>query len=166
MLFLALPLAAQPVPSWSPDEDILGHLEKQPDNSRFMAALKASGWDVTLRTPGRYTVFAPTNQAFAALPRALAAALVDPRQRDRIRALVGCHIVGREVKFGLGPDGTQVIRTLGGCTLRLTRKGLDIRVTDENGITAKLRMFDVFEANGQIEVIDAVLTPKLPAGAS
>jgi uncharacterized surface protein with fasciclin (FAS1) repeats len=163
LLLAATPASADPLPSWSPDETILGHLEKQPNNSQFVAALRASGWDATLRQPGRYTVFAPTNTAFQALPEPLRIALKDPDRRAAIRPLVGCHIVGRELRFGLGPSGNQTVRTLGGCTLRIERRGPDLRVTDENGIAANLLMFDVFESDGQIEVIDAVLTPRLPA---
>ena len=161
---LALLCAAAPeppLPHWTPDEDIVQHLEKQPDHKTFVALLNASGLRARLKGPGRFTVLAPTDKAFAALPPGMVRDLMKPSSKPQLAQVIGCHIVAREIKFGLGPVAPTPVATIGGCLLRFTRNAETISVHDENGIVARLELFDVFEANGQVEVIDGVLTPSL-----
>ena len=155
--------ADEPLPHWTPGQDIVDYLDKQPHHTVFVAALKASGLRAKLRGPGRFTVLAPTDAAFAQLPPGMVRDLMKPSSRAQLTQLIGCHIIAHEIKFGFRPIAAQPVMTLGGCALRFSRDEGDIHVHDENGIVAKLLLWDVFEANGQIEVIDGVLTPRLAA---
>lgn len=160
MLIAGAPAA---LPQWSPNEDIVDHVEKQPDHKVFAAALKASGLRARLKGPGRFTVLAPNDAAFAQLPKGMMAALLANSSRQaQLRQLIGCHVIAREIKFGVfEPIDPGPVTTLGGCKLRFSRKGSEVYVADENGLVAHLVRFDVFEANGQFEELDAVLTPRL-----
>ena len=153
--------ADEPLPHFTPGQDIVDYFDKQPHHKIFVAALKASGLRARLKGSGRFTVLAPTDEAFGELPPGMVRDLMKPSSKAQLTQLIGCHIIAHEIKFGFRPVAAQSVMTLGGCALRFTRDEGDINVRDENGITAKLQLWDVAEANGQIEVIDHVLTPSL-----
>ena len=155
------PALARPLPHWTPDEDIVDHIDKQPDATTFAAALAASGLCERLKGPGRFTVLVPSNAAFLELPPGMLRDLMKTANKAQLARIVGCHIVAREIKLISQSMPMAPVTTIGGCKLRFFLDGTDFKVRDENGIVATLVRFDVFEANGQIEDIDAMLTPKL-----
>ncbi|MFB6249682.1 MAG: fasciclin domain-containing protein [Salinibacter sp.] len=119
--------------------------------STLVRALDSTGLDSVLATEGPYTLFAPPDTAFAALPRGTVPALLAKRQ-DRLRTILAHHVVEGRVPLRALAD-TSVLTTLGGDTVRV-QGGDSIRVG-----TARVLDGDVETANGLIHVIDAVLRP-------
>jgi uncharacterized surface protein with fasciclin (FAS1) repeats len=116
--------------------------------STFLAAATAAGMVETLKADGPLTVFAPTDEAFAALPEGALASLLEPANRERLRRLVAHHIVdGRVTSEDLLPSPRAV--TVAGTSL-----AFGLRVGDANVVQA-----DISCGNGVIHVIDRVLVP-------
>ena len=131
-----------------------------------VAAVKAAGLVDTLKGPGPFTVFAPTNEAFAALPAGTVDNLLKPENKDMLTKVLTCHVVGAEAmsdaigKMIKDDGGTHPVATVGGCTLQAKMDGDKITLTDENGGVATVTIADVDQSNGVIHVIDKVLLPK------
>ena len=120
--------------------------------STLVRSLDSTGLDSVLSTAGPYTLLAPPDTAFDALPRGTVPALLTERP-DRLRTILAHHVVDGRVPLRTGPD-TGVVTTLGGDTLRVQR-GDSARVAG----AARILDGDVEAANGLIHVIDAVLRP-------
>lgn len=137
------------------------------DHTTLVAAVKAAGLVETLSGAGPFTVFAPTNEAFAALPAGAVDNLLKPENKDMLVKVLTCHVVGAKamaetVKGMIQADGGKsVIETLGGCKITASTEGGKIMLTDENGTKAHVTIADVVQSNGVIHVIDAVLMPKM-----
>ena len=120
----------------------------------LVAAVQAAGLDETLAGEGPFTVFAPTDDAFAALPDGLVDALLLPENSDALTSILTYHVVSGEVNSGDIEPGD--VETVEGSTIALV-------VTDEGGVTvndtANVVTADVAASNGVIHVIDAVLVP-------
>ena len=136
------------------------------DHSSFMAALQSAGLADTLRGAGPYTVFAPTNAAWDAIPEDARQRLASPDQRDRLITLLSYHIVmgtvtaedlGRAIERGQG--GRAELATVTGDNLSLTRDGEAIVVGDGSGGRARVTGADQVHSNGVVHSIDAVLMP-------
>src|SRR3954469_16709594 len=132
----------------------------------LVAAVKAAGLVETLSGPGPFTVLAPTNEAFAALPAGTVDTLLKPENKEMLSTILACHVIPAKalstdiVSMVEADGGKHVVDTVGGCKLTLEAKDGKVTVTDENGMVANVTIPDVIQSNGVIHVIDAVLTPK------
>ncbi len=137
------------------------------DHTTLVAAVTAAGLVETLSGPGPFTVFAPTNEAFAKLPAGTVETLLKPENKDALVKILTCHVVGKEVMSAAlasmiqADMGTHPIPTLGGCTLQATMTDGMIKLTDEQGNVATVTIADVKQSNGVIHVIDTVMLPKM-----
>jgi uncharacterized surface protein with fasciclin (FAS1) repeats len=136
------------------------------DFSDLVGALNSAGLAETLRGAGPYTVLAPTNAAFAALPEAARGTLMQPANRDRLAGLLRHHIVPgavtvRDMRAAIdrGAGGRAELATLSGETLTLSREGDGILIDDGTGHQARLGRADAIHANGVLHGIDAVMMP-------
>jgi len=156
-----------------------GHMEKAdetPDivatamstgmHKTLVAAVKAAGLVETLQSPGPFTVFAPTDDAFAKLPDGTVATLVKPENKDTLTAILTYHVVAGEVTsddlFDMieDGDGTATFETVAGGTLTATATDDgDIIIIDAKGGTSTVVMADVEAKNGYVHVTDGVFLP-------
>ena len=148
-------------------KNIVENAVNSADHTTLVAAVKAAGLVDTLSGEGPFTVFAPTNEAFAKLPAGTVETLLKPENKDQLVKILTCHVVGKEVMSdalqGMIKDdnGKHPVPTLGGCTLQATYEGDMIVLEDEMGNKAHVTIADVKQSNGVIHVIDAVMLPKM-----
>jgi len=148
-------------------KNIIENAVNSADHTTLVAAVQAAGLVDTLQGAGPFTVFAPTNEAFAALPEGTVETLLKPENKDVLTKILTCHVVGKAVMAealeGMIADdgGKHAVPTLGGCTLQATYMDGKMMLEDENGTVAHVTIADVVQSNGVIHVIDAVLTPKM-----
>ena len=147
----APPAEAEPVAS-----DDLVTAASDAGLTTLVAMADTAGLLPTLRGEGPYTVFAPTNEAFAALPQSLRDSLALPAHHDRLERLLQYHVVPGRIETNMSP---MTVRTLEGdeLTLDVTPDGFVVR--DAEGHAARVVTPDVNVTNGVIHVLDAVLTP-------
>lgn len=131
-----------------------------PDFATLVAAVKAAGLASTLSGTGPYTVFAPTDAAFKALPAGTVDDLLKPENKAKLASILTYHVVAGKVLAADLKDG-QKITTVQGGTLTVGVNGSKVTLTDESGNTVTVVKADVPASNGAIHVIDGVL---LPAG--
>ncbi len=153
--------------SMSPKKDIVDNAVNSADHTTLVAAVKAAGLVETLKSKGPFTVFAPTNEAFAALPAGTVDNLVKPESKDALTKILTYHVVaGRmdaasiiaAIKKG---HGTATLKTVSGGTLTAMMNGpRNVVVKDEAGNVASISTYDVLQSNGVIHVIDHVLMPR------
>ncbi|WP_407648165.1 fasciclin domain-containing protein [Devosia rhodophyticola] len=149
------------------DKNIIENAVNSADHTTLVAAVKAAGLVDTLSGEGPFTVLAPTNEAFDALPAGTVETLLKPENKEMLSTILACHVIAAKALstdiVGMVKDdgGEHMVDTVGGCklTLKTTADG-GVTVTDENGTTANVTIADVMQSNGVIHVIDAVLTPK------
>lgn len=149
------------------DKNIVENAVNSKDHTTLVAAVTAAGLVETLSGPGPFTVFAPTNEAFAALPAGTVDTLLKPENKDQLVKILTCHVVGAKamsadiMKMVDDDKGAHPVPTVGGCTLTAKYEGDKITVTDENGNVANVTIANVEQSNGVIHVIDKVLLPKM-----
>lgn len=129
-----------------------------PDFKTLVAAVTAAGLGETLSGDGPYTVFAPTNEAFDALPAGTVDTLLEPENKDQLASILTYHVVEGMVMAADLTDG-QEIKTVQGGILTVGIDGDKVTLTDENGATVNVVKADVAASNGVIHVIDGVVTP-------
>ena len=170
---------AMAVPAFSADNPMVGgapmlstkniieNAVNSKDHTTLVAAVKAAGLVDTLSGKGPFTVFAPTNEAFAALPAGTVENLLKPENKAMLVKILTCHVLAANatskdaMKMIMDDGGTHEVTTVGGCKLWLKMDGKTITVTDEAGGTAKVTIADVMQSNGVIHVVDKVLLPKM-----
>lgn len=136
------------------------------DFSTLVTAVKAAELVETLNSEGPFTVFAPTNDAFAKLPEGTVASLLEPENKDNLSGILTYHVVSGEfmaadVVDAIGEnDGSFTIPTVQGGELTATLEGENVVLTDANGNTSTVVITDVDASNGVIHAIDAVVMPK------
>ncbi len=146
--------------------NIIENAMNSADHTTLVAAVQAAGLVETLQGAGPFTVFAPTNEAFAALPAGTVEMLLKPENKATLTKILTCHVVDgavmAEAVMGMISDdgGMHAIPTLGGCTLTAAYEDGKISLTDENGTVAWVTIPDVMQSNGVIHVINAVMLPK------
>ena len=149
-----------------PSKNIVQNAVNSKDHTTLVAAVKAAGLVDTLEGKGPFTVFAPTNEAFAKLPPGTVDNLLKPENKAQLTKILTCHVVSADamssmIKKMIADDkGEHKIKTVGGCTLTAKMVGDKIEVVDEKGDVAKVTIADVKQSNGVIHVIDTVLLPK------
>ena len=148
-----------------PSKNIIQNAVNSKDHTTLVAAVKAAGVVETLSGPGPFTVFAPTNAAFAKLPAGTVETLVKPENKATLTKILTYHVVpGRlsaanlmaKVKAG---HGKAMLNTAAGDTLAVTTKAGAIWLTDAKGGMSKVTIANVNQSNGVIHVVDAVLLP-------
>ncbi len=133
----------------------------------LVAAVKAAGLVDTLAGPGPFTVFAPTNAAFEALPDGTVAMLLKPENKDQLTHILTYHVVAADatseaaMQMIKADGGEHKVKTVSGDTLTLKMDGNDLVVIDEQGNEAHVTQADVTQSNGVVHVIDKVLMPAM-----
>jgi uncharacterized surface protein with fasciclin (FAS1) repeats len=149
-----------------PNKNIIQNAVNSKDHTTLVAAVKAAGLVETLEGPGPFTVFAPTNEAFAELPKGTLDNLLKPENKDKLVKILTYHVVkanalsdaiGKMIK---DDGGKHTIKTVSGGTLVAMMKGDKIVLHDETEGTATVTIANVKQSNGVIHVIDHVLLPK------
>lgn len=139
-------------------DDIVDIAAANPEFSTLVTALQAAGLVDTLKGDGPFTVFAPTNAAFAALPAGTVDSLLLPENRDQLVSVLTYHVVPGQITAGDVLGTRQAVTTVQGGTLdvngQVGKFGTGVKVNDANVIQP-----DIFATNGVIHAIDAVLLP-------
>jgi len=149
-----------------PAKDIIDNAVNSKDHTTLVAAVKAAGLVDALKGKGPFTVFAPVNGAFAALPAGTVDMLLMPENKAKLASVLTYHVVAgnynaaalqRAIKAG---KGKATLKTLAGGTLTARMNGMrNIQIVDGAGNVANISTYDVTQSNGVIQVIDRVLMP-------
>ena len=142
-----------------PSKDILDNAAGSADHTTLVAAVKAAGLVETLKSAGPFTVFAPTNAAFAALPAGTVDNLLKAENKATLAKILTYHVVAGAFKSTNLKDG-QKLKTVQGEELTIHYKDNKWMVHDAKGGMANITIADVISSNGVTYVIDAVLMPK------
>jgi len=148
-----------------PSKTIVENAVNSPIHTTLVAAVKAAGLVDTLNSPGPFTVFAPTNDAFGKLPAGTVDTLVKPENKASLTKILTYHVVpgrisAKDIAAGIKAGGGKyVMKTVEGGTLTATMSGKNIMLTDEKGGMATVTTGNVFQSNGVIHVVDTVLMP-------
>ncbi len=148
-----------------PTKNIVQNAVNSKDHTTLVAAVKAAGLVDTLSSKGPFTVFAPTNEAFAKLPAGTVDTLLKPENKDKLTQVLTYHVVpGKLTAFELGKmvkagNGKATLKTVEGEPLIVTDQGGHVMITDSKGDVAIVTIPDVIQSNGVIHVIDTVLLP-------
>ncbi len=146
-----------------PSKNIIQNAVNSKDHTTLVAAVKAAGLVDTLSGPGPFTVFAPTNEAFAKLPAGTVDTLLKPENKDALVGVLTYHVVPGRLSakdlMGMAKKngGKTMLKTVEGEELTIQLKDGDIWVWDANGAAAKITVKNVMQSNGVIHVIDTVL---------
>ncbi len=124
----------------------------------FRTAVAQAGLDETLNGPGPYTVFAPSDEAFSALPEGTLQSLLEPGSRDELQRILTYHVLPRSVMSG-DLSGEMSVATVQGQNVTVTAADGTVTLTDAMGNTATVISADNAAGNGVIHVIDRVLMP-------
>jgi len=148
------------------DKNIVENAVNSKDHTTLVAAVKAAGLVETLQGDGPFTVFAPTNAAFEALPAGTVDNLLKPENKEMLTKILTYHVVPAKatsadaMKMIQDDGGKHNVTTVSGDTLTLQMDGDKLVVFDESGNAATVTVADVMQSNGVIHVIDKVLLPK------
>jgi len=148
-----------------PNKTIVANAVNSPIHKTLVAAVKAAGLVDTLNSPGPFTVFAPTDDAFAKLPAGTVETLVKPENKATLVKILTYHVVSGKItskdlkKWIKKGGGTYTATTVEGGSLTFTMADGGIKITDEKGGSAMITTADVYQSNGVIHVIDTVLMP-------
>ena len=149
------------------DKNIVENAVNSADHTTLVAAVQAEGLVETLSGPGPFTVFAPTNEAFAKLPAGTVETLLKPENKDQLVKILTCHVVAADAmaadigKMIADDGGMHTIKTVGGCEFTAMEKDGKIMIKDGQGNVATVTIADVKQSNGVIHVIDTVLLPAM-----
>ena len=150
--------SASSAPAASPSsQNIVQIASSNPDFSTLVTAVKDAGLASTLSGPGPYTVFAPTNEAFAKLPAGTLDTLLKPENKDKLAAILTYHVVSGAVYSKDIKPGS--VMTVDGAKIALAEDMGSVSITDAMGRQAKVVKADIAASNGVIHVIDTVLLP-------
>jgi uncharacterized surface protein with fasciclin (FAS1) repeats len=149
-----------------PSKDIVDNAVNSADHTTLVAAVKAAGLVDTLKGKGPFTVFAPTNEAFAALPAGTVDTLLKPANKPTLTKVLTYHVVPGRLDFAalhklvMAGNGRATLKTVAGESLTVMMNGPhNIVVEDAKGDVAQITTYDVMQSNGVIQVIDKVLLP-------
>lgn len=148
-----------------PSKNIVENAVNSKDHTTLVAAVKAAGLVETLQSAGPFTVFAPTNEAFAKLPKGTVETLLMPENKETLTKILTYHVVPGKisskdlVEMIAKNNGKFMAKTVEGQDLTFMLKGKDVYIQDAKGGSAKVTITDVNQSNGMIHVIDTVLMP-------
>jgi len=149
-----------------PSRNIVQNAVNSKDHTTLVAAVKAAGLVETLESAGPFTVFAPVNAAFEALPAGTVTTLLRPENKAQLTGVLTYHVVpGRHTAADLmrmiqAGGGRATLRTAAGGTLTAMMSGNRVMVSDAGGNSANVTIANVMQSNGVIHVIDRVLLPR------
>ncbi|MDX1912747.1 MAG: fasciclin domain-containing protein [Saprospiraceae bacterium] len=148
-----------------PMKNIVENAVNSKAHTTLVAAVKAAGLVETLQGKGPFTVFAPVNDAFENLPAGTVDNLLKPENKSTLTKVLTYHVVAGKYDFktiaAMLKKGQNTLKTVSGGTLTFMMNGpRNIVVKDENGNTANINTYDVYQSNGVIHSVDAVLLPK------
>ncbi len=135
-------------------DDIVDIAVSKDEFSTLVAAVQAAGLVDTLKSDGPFTVFAPTNEAFAALPEGTVESLLKPENKDQLVSILTYHVVPGAVTSDQLAGQRLSVATVQGDTVHIDATGGGVKVDGANVTTA-----DIIATNGVIHVIDAVILP-------
>src|SRR6202167_3119792 len=142
-----------------PTKNIIQNAVNSADHTTLVAAVKAAGLVDTLEGPGPFTVFAPTNEAFAKLPAGTVDNLVKPENKEMLTKILTYHVVAGKwdsraiAKLIKEGNGKAQLKTVEGGPLWASMDGRTLVLTDEKGGTARVTIANVYQSNGVIHVI-------------
>ncbi|MCY7307461.1 MAG: fasciclin domain-containing protein [Rhodoferax sp.] len=149
------------------NKDIIDNAVNSADHTTLVAAVKAAGLVDTLKGPGPFTVFAPTNAAFNALPAGTVDTLLKPEMKGDLTTVLTYHVVPGKLdaaalmaKIKAG-GGKAMLTTVQGGMLTVMAAGSGVSVTDAKGNVANVTTANVYQSNGVIHVVDKVLMPSM-----
>ena len=148
-----------------PDKDIIDNAVNSADHTTLVAAVKAAGLVATLKGAGPFTVFAPTNDAFAKLPAGTVDTLLKPENKATLTQVLTYHVVpGKMTSVELRKairegNGTATLGTASGGMLWATEKDGKIVLKDAKGNWSTVTIANVIQSNGVIHVVDTVVLP-------
>jgi uncharacterized surface protein with fasciclin (FAS1) repeats len=148
-----------------PSKNIIENAVNSADHTTLVAAVKAAGLVETLEGPGPFTVFAPTNAAFAKLPAGTVDTLLKPENKDTLVKILTYHVVAGRVgaaelkKMIKEGHGKAELKTVSGGKLWAMMQNGMIVLKDEKGGMSTVTQANVFQSNGVIHVVDSVLMP-------
>ena len=148
-----------------PTKDIIDNAVNSKDHTTLVAAVKAAGLVETLKGKGPFTVFAPTNEAFAALPKGTVETLLKPENKAMLTGILTYHVVAGDMTASVmakaikAGKGTAEMTTVNGGKLWAMMKGKHVEIKDEKGNIATVTIADVKQSNGVIHVVNKVLMP-------
>lgn len=148
-----------------PTKNIVENAVNSADHTTLVAAVKAAGLVETLQGAGPFTVFAPTNSAFAKLPAGTVETLLKPENKDMLTKVLTYHVVAGRVsgmdlkKMIKSGNGKATMKTVSGGTLTAMMKGKAVVLKDEKGGESTVTIANVYQSNGVIHVVDTVVLP-------
>jgi uncharacterized surface protein with fasciclin (FAS1) repeats len=148
-----------------PTKNIVENAVNSKDHTTLVAAVKAAGLVDTLEGPGPFTVFAPTNEAFDKLPAGTVSNLLKPENKATLVKILTYHVVAGKIttkdlkKMIKQGHGKAELKTVSGGTLTATMQDGKYMLTDEKGGMATITIPNVYQSNGVIQVVNAVLLP-------
>jgi len=150
-----------------PKKDIVDNAVNSGDHKTLVAAVKVADLVATLKSDGPFTVFAPTDEAFGKLPAGTVETLVKQENKATLTKILTYHVVAGKLDFKAlaklikAGDGMAVLTTVSGGKLTAMMNGdRNIALKDEKGNVANVSIYDVYQSNGVIHVIDTVLMPQ------
>jgi uncharacterized surface protein with fasciclin (FAS1) repeats len=150
-----------------PKKNIVENAVNSANHTTLVAAVKAADLVDALQGDGPFTVFAPVNDAFENLPEGTVATLLKPENKETLSKVLTYHVVSGNYDFDAiaklikAGKGKATLKTLSGGMLTASMNGNhNIMLTDENGGVANISVYDVYQSNGVIHVIDSVVLPK------
>jgi len=150
-----------------PTKTIVDNAVNSADHTTLVAAVKAAGLVETLQSKGPFTVFAPVNSAFAALPAGTVETLLKPENKAQLTGILTYHVVPGRLTYSdlkswvMKGHGMTTLKTAAGGTLTAEMNGpVNIVIKDAAGNAANISVYDVIQSNGVIHSIDRVLMPK------
>ncbi len=165
-LLLTVPALMIAQDNWDNQPDVVDIAISSEAHTTLVAAVKAADLVSTLKSDGPFTVFAPTNAAFEALPEGTVPALLKPENKEKLTAILTYHVVPgkldaaavtKAIKAG---NGMATVKTVQGGELTAYTKDGNVYLKDENGNEAQVTAVDLEGSNGVVHVINAVVTPK------
>ncbi len=150
-----------------PTKNIIENAVNSADHTTLVAAVKAAGLVDVLQTKGPFTVFAPVNAAFGALPAGTVDTLLKPENKGALTGVLTHHVVPARLTYNdlrnqiKKSGGKAMLKTVAGGTLTAELNGpVNIVIKDATGASANISVYDVIQSNGVIHSIDRVLMPK------
>lgn len=148
-------------------KNIVENAVNSADHTTLVAAVQAAGLVETLQSAGPFTVFAPVNDAFAALPAGTVDTLLKPENKGMLQKVLTAHVVAGDWSAAeiarqarASADGFYHFNAVSGDALSAQVKGNNVYIYDESGNASRVTIADVDQSNGVIHVVDAVLVPK------
>lgn len=148
-----------------PSKNIVENAVNSADHTTLVAAVKAAGLVNTLEGPGPFTVFAPTNEAFSKLPTGTVDTLLKPENKNQLTRILMYHVVVGKLdteqlrKLIKDGHGKTELQTASGEKLWAMQHGRNIVLKDEKGGIAEITIANIYQSNGVIQVVNAVLLP-------